>query len=459
MERRTLLAAITTAAAGLAGCRTGRPDASPSDTGGTRTPEETTRSRDTTTPDGAPQTDGSTAEDTPTGTDPPAEVGLETLASGLEGPVDVVFLPGSDRRLVAEQRGTVRVLDGDGLRPEPALDLRERVVTGYETGLLGLAVHPEFAATRRLFVRYSAPRRSGTPAGYSHTFVLAEFEVGGDGSIRRDSERTVLEIPEPQPNHNAGSIVFGPDGCLYVGVGDGGAGGDRGTGHVGDWYDGVAGGNGQDVAENLLGGVLRLDVDGREEGKEYAIPDGNPLVGREGLDEHYAWGFRNPWRLSFDDGTLYAGDVGQDRYEEIDVVEKGGNYGWNVREGTHCFGADACPDGTPAAVRDGEEFVDPVVAYPHSGADVSGISVITGNVYRGDTLSGLRGQFVFGDYRTEGRLFTATPRDGQWPTGVLPVADAGKLSRLFACRRHGGELYLLGTGEKGGGLHRLVPAG
>jgi glucose/arabinose dehydrogenase len=424
MNRRQFLAAA--AASGLAGCGLGE-----SDDGTRRLP-------------GTPET-----------------VGLEPLATGLSGPLDIAFAPDADRRYVAEQRGLVRVHESDGLRSSPLLDLRDSVVTGFEQGLLGIALHPDFAENRRLFVRYSAPPRAGTPDGYSHTFVLSEFLVGADGrSVEADSERTVLEIPEPQANHNAGSLVFGPDGYLFVGVGDGGAGGDQGTGHVEDWYDGVAGGNGQDVTENLLGSVLRLDV-GESRGG-YTVPEDNPLVGRTGLDEHYAWGFRNPWRLAVDGETLYAGDVGQGRYEELDVVQRGGNYGWNVKEATACFQSESCPDRTPDSVRGGEVLRDPVVEYPHSGDPVSGISIIAGNVYRGSALPGLDEKYVFGDYQAAGELFVAEPDgEGLWDTGTLPIADAdaGSLEQLRSIGRNDGELYVLGSGNGGGGVYRLAPAG
>jgi len=181
-----------------------------------------------------------------------SSVALETIASGLQSPLDIAFAPDAERRYIAEQRGLVHVHEG-GLREEPLVDLRETVVTGSETGLLGIALHPEFTRNRRLFVRYSSPTREGMSNDYNHTFVLAEFRVTDDGrSVRPGSERTVMEIPQPQRNHNAGSIVFGPDGYLFVGVGDGGGGGDQGADHVDDWYDPVSGGNGQDVTENLL---------------------------------------------------------------------------------------------------------------------------------------------------------------------------------------------------------------
>jgi len=390
-----------------------------------------------------------------------SSVALETIASGLQSPLDVAFAPDAERRYIAEQRGLVHVHEG-GLREEPLVDLRETVVTGSETGLLGIALHPEFAQNRRLFVRYSSPTREEMSNDYNHTFVLAEFRVADDGrSVRPGSERTVMEIPQPQRNHNAGSIVFGPDGYLFVGVGDGGGGGDQGAGHVDDWYDPVSGGNGQDVTENLLGSVLRIDVDGREGENGYAVPDDNPLVGQEGLDEQFAWGFRNPWRLSVDQGTLYAGDVGQSRFEEIDRVVSGGNYGWNVKEGRHCYEASDCPDLTPASVRGGEPLRDPVVEYPHSDQPVSGISVIIGNVYRGTAVPGLQGSFIFADYQARGRLFLAEPGGDRWSTEVLPVAsdDAGKLQQVVSMGRDDeGEIYVLGTGEDDGGLYRLATA-
>ncbi|WP_256300748.1 PQQ-dependent sugar dehydrogenase [Haloarchaeobius salinus] len=448
MDRRRFLAASAGALALTAGCASN--DSEPGET--------PTRGDDPTT-GGGTSTDPDSGGETTTPAVPDA-VGLETLASGLQNPLDIAFTQDGDRRYVAEQPGRVRVVGDAGLRDEPLLDLTDTVVTGFEQGLLGIALHPDFDENRRLFVRYSAPRRDGASTEYSHTFVLSEFTVSADGlTADRGSERVILELDQPQANHNAGSVLFGPDGYLYVGTGDGGAANDSGFGHVGDWYDGADGGNGQDVTENLLGSILRIDIDGRDGDRAYAIPDGNPLVGRDGLDEQYAWGFRNPWRLAFDGETLFAGDVGQNRYEEVDVVDAGGNYGWNVREGTHCFDADDCPSSTPDDVRGGEPLLQPVIEYPHSGEPVSGISVITGNVYRGDAIPGLQGAFVFGDFRAQGRQFVATPADsGLWSTSVLPVADgdAGKLSQILSFGRDGGDLYALGNGGDGGGVHRLA---
>jgi glucose/arabinose dehydrogenase len=401
---------------------------------------------------GQPSETGTPTDQDPTGADTDSlEVGLETVTDAPDAPLAFQTTP-DGATYVADRPGRVHAL-GDG-SAETALDMTDPVMTGSERGLLGLALHPEFGSNDRLYVRYSGRSRLGTPPSYSHTFVLAEFRARGDGTIDENSERTLLEIAQPQGNHNSGPIAFGPDGYLYVGVGDGGAGGDRGTGHVSDWYGANDGGNGQDVTENLLGSLLRIDVDARSGNQPYGIPDDNPLVGREGLDEHYAWGLRNPWGISFDGTDLYVADVGQNRFEEVNLVESGGNYGWNVLEGTHCFGADSCPETTP----DGEPLRDPVIEYSHDDRDVSGVAVVGGHIYRGDAIPGLSGRYVFGDLNAQGRLFVASPADeGLWPTDVLEVVDESrdKLGRLLALSRGpADELYALTPS----GVHRIVAA-
>lgn len=390
-------------------------------------------------------------------------VGLERVATGFSSPVDFVAPAGSDRWFVADQPGIVWAVTDSGRAETPYLDLRDRVVdiSGYsERGLLGLAAHPNFAGNGRLFVRYSAPNRPGTPPDYSHTFVLSELTVDPDADEPSADERTLLEIPQPQSNHNAGSLTFGPDGYLYVGVGDGGGGGDEGTGHVEDWYDAVPGGNGQDVTRNRLGSVLRIDVDGRTADRPYGVPDDNPLVGGEGFDEQYAWGFRNPWRMSFDGEELYVADVGESAYEEVNRVTAGGNYGWNVREGTRCFRAESCPTETPG----GDSLADPVIEYSQSGDGPSGAAVIGGHVYRGDSVPGLSGAYVFADWKARGRLFAARPGEtAPWPIAEVPVTGLPALgsSVLAFGRDREGESYVLANEGVGvlrsfGTLSRLV---
>jgi glucose/arabinose dehydrogenase len=400
---------------------------------------------------------GNGFQETPTKTPDPGAIGdlsltAETVAEGFTSPLDLAVLR-AGTYLVADQNGTVWRVREDGGTKEVVLDVRERMVSvsGYdERGLLGIALHPDFEQTGRLFIRYSAPVREGTPDSFSHTFVLATFGVyPAVGTVDRDSERPVLEIPQPQANHNAGPIVFGPDGHLYVTVGDGGGANDRGAGHVEDWYDPVGGGNGQDVTENLLGSVLCIDVDAAaSDGGDatYGIPEDNPLVDAAGLDEHYAWGLRNPWGLSFGpDGRGFVVDVGQNRFEEVNRLERGGNYGWNVTEGYVCFGADRCPDAAP----DGEGFVDPLVTYSHEGGDVSGVAVVGGQHYEGAAMPSLRDTYVFGDWQAEGSLFVAAERAGTWQITPVPVDGAMGPMLLGTATDADGEVLVL-TSERGG---------
>jgi glucose/arabinose dehydrogenase len=401
-------------------------------------------------------------------------IGLDTVAGGFERPIDFAPEPGGDRRFVLERTGQMYTVASNA-RGKPFIDISNRMtpIEG-EQGLLGLALHPDFQQNGRFYLRYSAPSTADTPKPYSHTAVLSEFRATDDlRSGRPGTERRLLEVPEPQSNHNGGAVTFGPDGYLYVSFGDGGAANDAGTGHVTDWYGALDGGNGQDVTENFLGSILRIDVDNRDGDKPYGIPDDNPLVGKKGLDEHFAWGLRNPWRMGFSNGKLFVADVGQDRYEEVNIVEKGKNYGWNVREGTHCFSPDgdidSCPTETPTDVRGGEALVDPIIEYPHTRNDEPiGSSIIGGYISKGG-VDALDGQYVFGDYsiragKPQGSLFAATPgQNGMWSFEKLRIAGAnnGELNaHLIAIGRDGaGDLYALTVGgDLGSGVHRLVPA-
>jgi len=462
LSRRSYLAALGVA---LAGC--GR-----SDGGGTPTEESTavafpkaspTHSRDgSSTPTGTelPTRSLETPPDLPAASSPtsPIEkdgpaISLDTVGTGMGKPIALEPLPGSadgggGLRYVADMPGRIYAHDENGLSGELVLTPPDDIVVGPKAGIIGLAVHPEFASNRRYFVRYSAESREGTPSDYNHTAVLAEYKATEDyrGTVE-GSKRTVLEVPQPQHNHNAGAITFGPEGYLYVALGDGGKGNDQAPGHVEDWYDAVGGGNGQDITENLLGSILRIDVDEEEAGKNYAVPADNPLVGEEGLDEQYAWGFRNPWRISFYDGHLLAADAGQREYEELSIVRKGGNHGWNVTEGVACFQAEDCPGESSR----GNELIDPVVAYSHE----TGIAIIGGYFYVGSDVPALRNHYVFGDY--SGDVFAARPpEDGTrlWSIEVLD-ADFDGIPVAFG-RDHDDELYLLAEDRDGPGkIYRI----
>lgn len=427
-------------------------------------------------------------------------VGVKLLAEGLTSPVALVPAPDrSGRRFIVDQAGTIRVLTDRGdLLPTPFLDLRSRIVPLMpdfdERGALGLAFHPDYRDNGRFFVYYSAPLRPGAPAGYNHTARLSEFRVSGSDRNRADpaSERVLLEIDKPQFNHNGGTLAFGPrDGYLYMSIGDGGGGGDVGLGHVDDWYAANAGGNGQDVQQNLLGDILRIDVDG---GTPYGIPADNPFAGMtgcaDGCDETWAYGLRNPYRMSFDMGgrhDLFVADAGQELWEEVSIASNGANLGWNVKEGTHCFSAED-PDASPAACPDvvgaphpraGDPLIDPVIEYPNAhnpeaghGA-VGGHVIVGGHVYRGRDLREFSGDYLFGDYSREeeepdGSLFVAEPSStGLWGLEQLEVERRpGARLHHFVLgfgQDNAGEVYVLtsdATGPSGatGRVYRLVSA-
>jgi glucose/arabinose dehydrogenase len=428
--------------------------------------------------------------------DSPA-VGLRLVADGFTSPVALVEAPdGSGRRFVVDQAGVIRILTAGGnLVPEPFLDLRSRIVPLMpafdERGVLGLAFHPGFAGNGRFFVYYSAPLRPGAPAGYDHTARVSEFRVSAANANRADpaSERIVLEVDKPQFNHNGGTLLFGPrDGYLYMSIGDGGGADDVGLGHVDDWYAANAGGNGQDIQHNLLGNILRIDVD---RGAPYAVPADNPFTGTpgcaDGCDEIWAYGFRNPYRMSFDLGgarDLFVGDAGQELWEEVSIAVKGGNYGWNVKEGTHCFSTDnpdesppECPDtvGAPHP-RAGDPLIDPVIEYAnHHQPGGLGATVIGGHVYRGQALPQFSGRYVFGDWSREfeepdGSVFLAkTRKKGLWHMEQLRIATSptGRVGHyvLGFGQDLAGEMYVLTTDQTGpsgmtGEVYRLVrPSG
>ena len=314
---------------------------------------------------------------------PELTVEFETIASGLTSPVGIVNADdGSDRLFIVDQTGIIQIIQDDTLLSEPFLDVSDKIVnldTSYdERGLLGLAFHPNYETNGRFFIYYSAPK---TESGIDHESILAEYQVSADPNIADPNSETILyRVDQPEANHNGGQLAFGPDGYLYIGLGDGGGAGDD---------HGIIG-NGQDI-NTSLGSILRIDVDSAT---PYAIPPDNPFVGTNGLDEIYAWGFRNPWKFSFDreNGDLWVADVGQDEWEEIDIVEKGKNYGWRILEGTHPYD----PDLADLLGIDIQTLAEPIHEYSHS----VGRSITGGYVYRGSTSTQLQGTYVFGDWST-----------------------------------------------------------
>jgi glucose/arabinose dehydrogenase len=399
-------------------------------------------------------------------------VSLETLATDLTAPNWGTSAPGIPGRLfVVDQNGILWDVDLPGGNRSVFLDVSDRLValgiggpgTFDERGFLGLAFHPDYADNGLLYTYTSEPVAgpadfSTMPAGIepNHQSVIIEWQVpeptNPDAVVDPASAREILRIDEPQFNHDAGTLVFGPDGNLFVSLGDGGGADDQGIGHS-------PGGNGQD-AGNPLGTILRIDPGGANSANgQYGIPMDNPFVGMPGmLDEIFAFGFRNPFRISFDraTGALYAADVGQNDVEEVDIVIAGGNYGWRVKEGPFCFD----PNGDdPGFVFDDpscafNEFIDPVAAYDHD----EGIAVIGGFVYRGSAIPELRGRYVFGDFFNppllRGRLFHLRKRDivrdertkeSQISEFRTEGASMANLSVLGFGQDGDGELYVLGN--------------
>ncbi len=374
---------------------------------------------------------------------------LKLIADNFVSPVGVVDpMDGTKRLFVIDQIGMVWIIFPNGIKSEtPFINISSKLVNNLdpsydERGLLGLAFHPNFKSNGKFYLYYNAPPRPGGPAPgvpWDNTCAVAEFKVSAGDPNKADlsSKRDIIKIDHPQPNHNGGTIAFGPDdGYLYISIGDGGAADDTGVGHVDDWYKKNAGGNGQDIYQNLLGNILRIDVNTTSEKRNYGIPPDNPFVNHQGLNEIYAFGFRNPYRFSFDmvgQHRLFAGDAGQSLYEEIDVVQKGGNYGWNVKEGTHCFNAaDAFHERFACPVEDsaGNPLIDPIIevknySNPEGGGET--IAIVGGNVYRGTDLPLLYGEYVFGFLSAsfdgpQGKIVVAKPSSiGLWPYEVLKL--------------------------------------
>ncbi len=415
-------------------------------------------------------------------------VDLQLVADNMVSPIGLVAVPDESKRLfVIDQIGKVWIIDETGTKLNtPFLDVSSLMVSLSpfydERGLLGMAFHPEYAMNGRFFVYYTAPPRSGGPvpgASWNNISRISEFSVSSSDPNQAilGSEKIILEIDQPQGNHEGGTIAFGPDGYLYISIGDGGGANDTGVGHVPDWYPVNEGGNGQDIEANLLGNILRIDINS---GSPYSIPWDNPFVGKPGLDEIYAYGFRNPFRFSFDmsgSRQLYVGDAGQLLWEEVSVVEKGGNYGWNVQEGTHCFdaanplqGLASCPDVDVW----GNRLIDPVIEMKNARHPDGGrtITIIGGNVYRGNSIPGFQGKYIFGSFAQNfsgpnGELFIANPSGPQlWSFQEIELAsnpdDIGHYLKGFGQDLEG-EIYvtassMLGPSGDTGKVFKLVLA-
>ncbi len=434
MNRVRLPALVLLMAGALAACGTPSPSPSPGSTTSGPSPDgvvppprasaTAAASPANSPPASAPQTVPPVAAD-------PPPVALEPVATGLADPIGVAAAP-DGWLLVQERGGRLLAIPPDGTPPRVAADLTDRVLGEGERGLLGVVLHPDFPADPRAFVHYTD--RNGDT-------VVSTFAVrlDDDGAPILDpaSEQALLTAQQPYANHNGGQLAFGPDGMLYLGLGDGGSGGDPL-------------GNGQNPS-TLLGKILRLDVDHPPvddtdgDGPTYGVPDDNPFVDGGGAPEVFLIGLRNPWRFSFDrlTGQLWIADVGQSAYEEVNRLDRtnigGSNLGWNVMEATHCFASEDCSS---------DGLVLPLVEYPHD----LGCSVTGGYVYRGSEIERLGGWYLFSDY-CSGTLFgVASDAEG---SGLPPRAllETGASVTSFGEAWDGEQLYLT---DLGGTLYRLV---
>lgn len=413
-------------------------------------------------------------------------IDISLIASNLTSPLGVVQAPDNTNRLfIIDQIGKIWIVSGSGSQlATPFLDVSSMMISlrpGYdERGLLGLAFHPAYATNGKFYIYYQLPPRAGGPqpgSNWDNLSRISEFQVsaGNPNMANVSSERIVMQWDDPQFNHNGGTLSFGIDGYLYISVGDGGGANDVGPGHVADWYLFNAGGNAQNIEANLFGKVLRIDVNAMP----YGIPADNPFVGKVGLDEIYAYGFRNPYRFSFDMGgshELYLGDAGQLRYEEIDIVMKGGNYGWNVKEGTECFNAAnnlATVAECPSIDGYGTSLTDPVIQLNNWRNPLGGAAttIIGGNVYRGSAIPGFEGKYIFGTFSqtpttANGELFISNPTGSAlWPYREIRLKnrpdDIGFFLKGFG-QDSAGEIYitvssLAGPSGTTGKVYKLVP--
>lgn len=359
---------------------------------------------------------------------PPGEVTYDVTPAfpnlSFNQPLDLQYPgDGSGRLFVVERPGVIHVFENDSSVDNSSvfLDIQNRVDDGgQEEGLLGLAFHPDYENNGYFYVNYTAGNPDRT--------VISRFRVSDNpDEADANSETEILTFPQPFSNHNGGQLAFGPDGYLYIAVGDGGGAGDPND-------------NGQDRT-TLLGSILRIDVDSQENGNNYGIPSDNPYAGNEEgyREEIFAYGLRNPWRFSFDadNGDIWAGDVGQNSYEEIDIIEAGNNYGWNIMEGTHCF--------EPPSGCDQSGLAMPVWEYGRG----EGISVTGGFVYRGPSQESLTGWYVYGDFGS-GKIWALDASSPDDPENIELVDTDHSISSFGVDAEN--ELYIVGFG---GSIYRL----
>ena len=345
-----------------------------------------------------------------------ASYGFTPFVEGLSQPVALENAgDGSGRLFVLEQEGLIRVIQDGVLQDTPFLDITGDTVIGSERGLLGLAFHPDYKNNGLFYINFTDANGAT---------VIAEYSVSADPQVADvNTERILLSVPQPYGNHNGGAVVFGPDGYLYIGMGDGGSGGDPEN-------------RSQNLSE-LLGKILRIDVSG----EPYSVPADNPFVGKDGADEIWAYGVRNPWRMSFDreQGDLYIADVGQNAFEEVSFQSAestgGENYGWRIMEGFNCFEKGCSQEGLTL----------PILEYPHS----EGRSITGGYVYRGEALPDLVGSYIYGDF-VSGRVWLAQRSGEVWTNDLLQ--ETGLTVSSFG-EDEAGELYLV---NYGGSVHRLT---
>jgi glucose/arabinose dehydrogenase len=386
----------------------------------------------------APHVDG---DPVATANDPRnVKLGLTLVMSGFVDPVLVTSAgDGSGRLFVVEQPGRIRVIAGGSVLSTPFLDLRGSVSSGGERGLLGLAFHPSYPTVPYVYVNYT---------NLNGDTSINRFRVSADANVIDPSSRFhILTVKQPYANHNGGNLAFGPDGFLYIGMGDGGSAGDPG--------------NRAQSLGSLLGKVLRIDVNHVSGTKHYRVPSSNPYVGRSGLDEIWARGLRNPWRWSFDRGTgdLWIGDVGQARYEEVDrakrtsttLAGRAKNYGWSVLEGRVCY--------KPATGCSTTGRTAPLATYGHRNTGIDNCSITGGFVYRGHAYPILAGIYVYGDF-CSGRIWglpsrAAAPAVGTvlWSSTASPhlsISSFGEdeAGELYVVDRAGGAVYRVSATAK-----------